>query len=84
MTYNPHTRFSMADMFGKKREYMLAIDGRIVYVSVSRDKVMDVKSNLTDKERPNAREWAEEVASDIAKAYGGKPEHLFDMIQSAL
>jgi hypothetical protein len=74
----------MADMFGKKREYMLSIDGRLVYVSVTRDKVMGIKSNLTDTQKPNAKEWAEEVANDISNAYGGKPEHLLHMITSAL
>lgn len=74
----------MADMFGKKREYMLALDNHNVYVRVTSDKMMDVKSNLTDIEKANAKEWAQEVANDISKAYGGKPEHLFHMIITSL
>ena len=74
----------MADMFGAKREYMLALDNHVVYVKVTKDKMMDVKSNLTDIEKANAKEWASEVANDISKAYGGKPEHLLHMIESAL
>jgi len=84
MTYNPHTRFSMADMFGKCREYMLVLDSHMIYVTVTHDKLLEIQSNFTDQEKPNAEEWMQEVAADISNAYGGKISSLYDMIKAGL
>lgn len=79
MTSAPFTRLSHAD-FGRHREYILVIEDRFVYVTVTKSRALDTNSTLRPDQRPLAGEWVAETAKDIAAHYGGDPSEVYKLI----
>lgn len=78
-----NTRMSQAD-FGKHREYMLALDGKLVYVGCDCDRNLRVASSLSPDQYSQATEWVAEVSKDITSAYGGDPAEVYQLIHQIL
>lgn len=81
--YPPHQRYSHAD-FGKHRSYMLVLNISRVSITVDDEHEIHMESNFREADKPNAKEWLEEVAADISKAYGGNAGKLFNMLKDGL
>jgi hypothetical protein len=63
---------------------MLVLDMSRVSVTVDHEHEIHMESNFQQSDKPNAKEWLEEVATDISKAYGGNANKLFDMLKDGL
>lgn len=83
MTKYPHQRYSHAD-FGKHRSYMLVLNMSRVSITVDFEHEIHIESNFLESDKASANEWLEEVAADIAKAYGGNAKKLCNMLRDGL
>lgn len=83
MTASPNQRISSA-VFRDNRQYLLALDGSVVYIVCDRERDISVKSSLSADQRSLAAEWVAEVSRDIAAAYGGQPSEIYHLISISL
>jgi hypothetical protein len=83
MTASPHQRISSA-VFKANRQYMLALDGGVVYIVVDAERRIGVRSTLSVDQRPLAAEWVAEVANDIVSVLKGDPAEVYQIIITAL
>ncbi len=87
MTAHPVSRFSFADWDEPEeqhRDYMLACDEHCCYVSVTKDRVFEMKSNFSANAKELAEEWIQEVARDVTAHYGGDARTIYKMLKDGL
>jgi hypothetical protein len=83
MTIDPNTRLSSAEFDDGHVEFMFYAPDVLIYVGCDKGRDIQIykSGDCTNEQIP---EWAEEVAREISRIFGGQWSTVYDIIVSAL